>query len=123
MGESIKRNNRWLRFLILQPTHSFPGQWDCKHYVSNGDEIGVHASGYAFDGSELLADSKMLAHHIAKHIGDACGEEMFGEFQEIVKRLNGNFALVVENSNAICAAVDRLRSIPLFYGISRGKLY
>lgn len=122
MGEyRIRRKNRKLRFLIPRTTHAFLREWNSNLFTSNSSEIIVHASGYAFDGSQLLPNSKMLSQHISEHLSGVREDEMFTEFQEIVKQLNGSFALVVEASNSICAAVDRVRSIPLFYGVSRDQ--
>lgn len=122
MGEyRIRRKNRKLRFLIPRTTHAFLREWNSNLFTSNSSEIIVNASGYAFDGSKLLPNSKMLSKHISEHLSGVREDEMFTEFQEIVKQLNGSFALVVEASNSICAAVDRVRSIPLFYGVSRDQ--
>ena len=37
--------------------------------------------------------------------------------------LNGFFAVVVQNERSVFAAVDRVRSIPLFYGVALGKVF
>jgi len=40
-------------------------------------------------------------------------------FAQALHRLNGSFALVAQTPDGVLAAVDRLRSIPLFYGIHK----
>lgn len=37
-------------------------------------------------------------------------------FKHLISNLNGCFSIVIENNNEILAAVDRIRSFPLFYG-------
>jgi len=40
-----------------------------------------------------------------------------------LRQLNGFFAVVVQNDQAVFAAVDRVRSIPLFYGQAKGQVF
>lgn len=44
-------------------------------------------------------------------------------FVEELKELNGFFALVLESNQQLLAAVDHVRSIPLFYGHLNGNFY
>lgn len=82
---------------------------------------GVHAaaSGYAFQAGMLL-DAAALA-GAARRLGEE------GSAPEVlvqnVREWNGSFALVVETDGFCFAAVDRLRSRPLFYAESDGKLF
>lgn len=66
--------------------------------------------GSAFDGSALL-DSRELALRFA-----AAGNR--DEFVALLERLNGFFAVVQFAEDEYRLGVDRVRSIPLFYGIS-----
>jgi len=47
----------------------------------------------------------------------------FDEFVDRVGRCTGTFAVIVRKGDEMWAAVDRLRSYPLFYGIRESKLY
>ncbi|MDP8218259.1 MAG: asparagine synthetase B family protein [Candidatus Theseobacter exili] len=70
---------------------------------------GVHIRGKAFDCTGLLSslDLKCKMLNISK----------FEDFVNLIKILNGFFAIIVERKDgAIWAAVDRMRSIPLFFG-------
>lgn len=40
-----------------------------------------------------------------------------------IEKIQGNFAIVYEDEEIIFALVDRIRSIPLFYGIKNGEFY
>ncbi|MEM1271077.1 MAG: asparagine synthase-related protein [Bacteroidota bacterium] len=74
----------------------------------------AYARGHAFDGDCLL-DAEALAAHLNGPV-DAFGDK--------VERLEGEFAAVVVDSVAgtMGAAVDRIRSIPLFYAEHQGDL-
>lgn len=74
-----------------------------------------HARGSAFEGASLR-DANSLAGRIAQVSTPA-------EFRVTVSELNGYFALIRTFGNNILAAVDRLRSIPLFYGARGDKLF
>lgn len=76
---------------------------------------GVHVCGYAFlDGS--LYKGKTFADLILEY-GDRPG------WQKILDKLNGFFAVICETEHHVLAAVDHIRSIPLFYAEQKGKLY
>ncbi|CAO5258079.1 asparagine synthase-related protein [Frankia sp. AgKG'84/4] len=44
-------------------------------------------------------------------------------FMKEIKNFKGNFSIVFENDELIFAAADRIRSLPLFYGIKNGDFY
>jgi len=67
----------------------------------------AHARGFAFRGLDRI-DARALADE-ARHITSG------PEVSAYLRRLNGHFALVVEGDQSLWAAVDPLRSIPLFY--------
>jgi len=71
---------------------------------------GVYAKGYLFDGNLLLRGEE-LALRVAA-LNDLAA------FEEFILTANGSFALLVNRSELHVAAVDRLRSIPLFYARS-----
>ncbi len=71
------------------------------------------ASGFAhLDGKHL--DAADLAEALS-------GPESYAKVDgaDAVARLNGSFAVVAQRTDGVFAAVDRVRSIPLFYGIDR----
>lgn len=61
------------------------------------------------------------------YVGDSAVEyflttKNFGDFRKKISELNGSFAVVIRNDGEVLAAVDRLRSIPLFYSTSTNML-
>ena len=50
---------------------------------------------------------------------DACAGEK--QWQRALLRCNGSFAVVSQRPDAVLAAVDRVRSIPLFYRVADGR--
>jgi asparagine synthase (glutamine-hydrolysing) len=61
------------------------------------------------------------------YVGDSAVEyfsttKSFGDFRKKISELNGSFAVVICNDGEVFAAVDRLRSIPLFYSTSTNML-
>lgn len=44
-------------------------------------------------------------------------------FERLINKANGFYALIHRNGNAIYAAVDRVRSIPLFYGVKGNRFF
>ena len=79
----------------------------------NHRSVTVH--GRAFQGDTLLT-SDTLARSVAR---TASTEEL----SEVLNELNGSFALIHETEEDLRLAVDHVRSVPLFYGISGGTTY
>jgi len=70
--------------------------------------------GIIFTGSVFLNDSLCEPDKFCEMVKD---RETEPEFIETIKKLNGFFAIAVhKGENELFAAVDRVRSIPLFYG-------
>lgn len=76
-----------------------------KNWVNADHSI---AKGYLHDEEGGFYEDKTLSFYFA-NITDEVG------FIEAVKKANGCFAVVVQTDRAILAAVDKIRSIPLFY--------
>jgi len=76
-----------------------------RHYVENGEGF---VTGTAFLGSRMLQGEALLNHFLAWKTAE--------EWKEALLALNGFFAVVIKRGTQVFAAVDRLRSIPLFYG-------
>lgn len=68
------------------------------------------AKGYAFKGSVFYAGEALAALLDAAAVGSG--------WRRILPELNGAFAVVRDGSDRLEAAVDRVRTIPLFYGIN-----
>lgn len=76
-----------------------------RHYVENGEGF---VTGTAFLGSRMLQGEALLNQFLEW--------ETVEEWEEGLLALNGFFSVVVKRGFQVFAAVDRLRSIPLFYG-------
>jgi len=75
----------------------------------------IYVLGSAFYDQELL-DSQKMAHFITSLNRN-------NEILSALNRFNGFFAFVYLTSDALYAAVDRVRSIPLFYCLKDGEFY
>jgi asparagine synthase (glutamine-hydrolysing) len=75
----------------------------------------VEVRGSVFDGDRLLTEEE-----IAALVGNLRDRDAFTSW---VSRLNGFFAIIVQRDDALFAAVDRIRSLPLFYGVDGTSLY
>jgi asparagine synthase (glutamine-hydrolysing) len=71
----------------------------------------VWAKGHAFHAGRFR-DSEGLARLLADKLENRPIRDVVG----VVRELNGSFAVTVRARDGVFAAVDRLRSIPLFYG-------
>jgi asparagine synthase (glutamine-hydrolysing) len=68
---------------------------------------GVYVKGYFFHGGQLFTGNSATVCFV--------DVKNFADFRRVVQDLNGSFAVVIRLNGQILAAVDRLRSIPLFY--------
>ena len=81
----------------------------------NWQSSGVtRAKGCAFAGEHYLRSADIAA------ALDACETEE--SWRATISSLNGNFAVVSERGDTVRAAVDQVRSIPLFYGLHNDSL-
>jgi asparagine synthase (glutamine-hydrolysing) len=72
---------------------------------------GTYTKGYAFINNEFYPNKKL--NDIFKNIFT------IEEFNRQVKLCNGSFAIILERNDIIFAAVDIVRSIPLFYSFKQ----
>jgi asparagine synthase (glutamine-hydrolysing) len=71
---------------------------------------GVHAKGYLFDSSETCRRGEAMLDYFAA-ITEA------ERFRDRLREANGAFAVILETGQNVFAAVDSVRSIPLFYAM------
>lgn len=82
-----------------------------RRWFSSGD---VMVRGNVFyEGRYLGADIEHLFDDVTDPV----------TFRERVNDLNGQFAVLVDATDAVYAAVDHIASIPLFYGIDEGTVF
>ena len=74
----------------------------------------VWVCGWAYEPSGPVLGGTDLAQHIA-------GSET--PFTELIPELGGNFAAISQTDSTLFLAVDRIRSIPLFYGRKRSDAF
>ena len=72
---------------------------------------GISVKGYFFHDSVLYESDAAASFFV--------GIETRAEFREKVANLNGSFAVIILLGEQVLAAVDRLRSIPIFYSDSK----
>jgi len=82
-------------------------------WYKNGNIV---VKGFLFDKKNNFYRDRKLVEYFS-NVGDE------KTFKQRVLEANGFFSVVIENENKLFAAVDRLRSIPLFYGQKDGELY
>lgn len=89
--------------LIEQPDSPWPKRlW---HTTGN-----VYVRGYAHLPDGRIAERTTLADHFKV--------ETLAAFRERLDQANGFFSVIVQTPTQLFAAVDRIRSIPLFYGVT-----
>ncbi|MDD5680574.1 MAG: asparagine synthase-related protein [Candidatus Omnitrophica bacterium] len=77
----------------------------------------AYAAGYGFVNGRYTTAGGMAEFFIKNTYGD------LSAFCDLVKSINGNFALIVSRECNLFAAVDRVRSHPIFYCFKDGTLY
>lgn len=78
-------------------------------------DLRTYVRGSAFFGREVSRSQDLL-----EYFSQIQSED---DFRSAVVSLNGYFAVVCERGSKLFAAVDRARSIPLFYGCRGNQLY
>lgn len=85
-------------------------------------DYSLSMRGYAFI-DEAYYSGETLVRYVSDHLERIPPEEHISVLKDLIPQLNGGWALVYETSGIVLAAVDRLRSIPLFYAIENGKVF
>ncbi len=78
--------------------------------------VTCHLKGNVFFNNKLLSPEE-LAELVSQLIYKEDHDQK-KEIENLLKELNGEFAIIAEIENTIFCAVDKLRSIPLFYTIT-----
>jgi asparagine synthase (glutamine-hydrolysing) len=74
---------------------------------------GVRVKGYLFDGAGTFRRAETLLDYFASVTG---ADDLYSKLREA----NGCFAVIVETDQQLLAAVDPVRSIPLFHAVKNG---
>lgn len=90
------------------------------HSFSTGP-AQIWIKGFAFCGDAWL-DAEHLGVVVAEMTTGASANEVPTRISQLLSALNGNFAIIAKTDGGLFAAVDRLRSVPLFYGQREGRL-
>lgn len=93
-----------------------------KWHNNDRDNIKTYAKGFAFQGKTCLKGEKLLSVLIPT-IETPDTDNIISGAKDTIQALNGSFVVVIETDDYIFAAVDRLRSIPLFYGTADNKFF
>lgn len=80
----------------------------------------IYVKGHAFVDGKFF-NEKHLAEYIQLSITDSTFSPP--KMKKFLARLNGRFAFVVKTNNYTWAAVDRMRSFPIFYQIENGTVH
>lgn len=88
-----------------------------KWFNDDRDNIKIFAKGFVFQEKTFLKGKKLL-NALSSKAKTQDMDNIILCANETIQTLNGSFAVVIETDKYIFAAVDRLRSIPLFYGIN-----
>ncbi len=78
--------------------------------------------GYAFIGDKYYSGDSLVK-YVSGSLGRLPRQNHLSILDQLIPILNGGWALVYETHGSALAAVDRLRSIPLFYANENGKVF
>lgn len=82
----------------------------------------VWVKGFAFR-NKAFVERRNLAKLFIPPKGNQEKRSVLDHFKYTLKELNGNFAVVIKYDKWLLAAIDRIRSIPLFYGNLGNKFF
>lgn len=80
-------------------------------------EHGMHSRGTAFHQGRMCSSASEFARLVPEP------DAGLSEWAGLLQRLNGFHALIHVHADRVSAAVDHVRSIPLFYAEDKGKVY
>lgn len=105
------------QFIGLSLRHNRGFKW----YTRSTDATKVHVKGFAFRGGTMLRDEK-LARMFAETALNRREPPREESFAGLLSNLNGSFAVVLQGGQWVFAGVDRMRSLPLFYGMTDSRV-
>ena len=89
---------------------------------TNHNSFSIHTKGFAFQEKNFLKGENLLS-ALSLTVETTNAANFISYATDTIQGLNGSFAVVIETDDYIFAAVDRLRSIPLFYGMNDNKFF
>lgn len=92
--------------------------WD--EVIKNSYSLRIR--GYAFIDEQYYSGDALIR-YISNCLEKVPPEYRISILKDLIPRLNGCWALVYEADSDVLAAVDRLRSIPLFYAMENDKFF
>lgn len=96
--------------IVLEDSHV---RWFCSKQTSRQPRI--YGRGYAFISDKYYYGQK-LVDYVLRQCQSVPAEDLLDTLMDLTRVLNGCWAIVIEwRDSRIIAAVDRSRSIPLFY--------
>ncbi len=98
---------------MFQPANKYS-----KWYTYSTDDVAVSVCGHAY-----YDQTNYCGLELAILVAGAVSFDWDLQIGDFLKRLNGNWALIVLRGNDVYAAVDRNRSFPILYSESNGHLY
>lgn len=99
--------------MTINTTSYFNKEYGITQYETDA----IWVSGQAFFGDKYYNGESLANLFLGSSFSS------YDMFREKIKLLNGNFAVVMRNGDICFAAVDRIRSIPLFYSVNDGNFY
>lgn len=103
--------------LNIKLENRYAATW-CK-YESNSARAWIRGSVYLNKKFHRSVNASSLFSIIESVLGD----EHVADISNFLAQLNGFFAIVIQSGQNCFAAVDRVRSIPLFYGQVNGQIF
>jgi len=86
------------------------------------NSYSLRMRGYAFIDDQYYSEDS-LVRYVSDHLEKVSAEERVSFLKDLIPQLSGCWALIYETDSNVLAAVDRLRSIPLFYAVDNGKFF
>jgi asparagine synthase (glutamine-hydrolysing) len=98
-------------------------RWTCSRFLDAAAATfaSFWVEGYAWRDGELLFSERLAAAASASLATRDDGSDWLRTFADFVASLNGSWTIVARKGHMILAAVDRVRTWPLFYGVRAGQ--
>lgn len=113
-GNMEKRRHIW-----IQLVNSY-GPWNKARAMD--ESFCLWTRGYVFINGQYYS-GQALVQHILDCLVEVPTEAHISILKNLTPQLNGAWALVYETDNVVLAAVDRFRSLPLFYAMRNNRVF